>query len=53
MAQQPNPDPDDSDEGQGDESAYDGLAVEHLNSEAGQREVAEEDPPMLNDEMVV
>ncbi len=33
-------DPHDSHEGEGDDSAYDGLAVAHLDSDAGQVEVA-------------
>ncbi len=37
-------DPHDSHEGEGDDSAYDGLAVAHLDSDAGRHEVAQQMP---------
>ena len=45
--------PDDPEEGQGDDTAYDGLAVEHLDSEAGQAEVAENLPEPGDDHVTV
>lgn len=51
MASPTGEDLDDPDEGQGDEAAYDGLAVEHMNSPAGIAELAEHRPPGADDEV--
>lgn len=42
MAHDTTADHDDPEEGQGDNSAYDGLAVDHLNTEQGQAELADQ-----------
>jgi len=41
----------DPDEGRGDETAYDGQAVAHLDSEAGRAELAERMPEPEHDEV--
>jgi len=53
MAHDSANDRDDPSEGQGDESAYDGLAMKHLNSKAGRAEISAHDPPSLDDEVTV
>ncbi len=53
MAMPNTADLDDADEGVGDDSAYDGLAVEHLNSAEGRAEIAEHVPSADDDEVTV
>lgn len=53
MAPEGDDDFDDPAEGQGDESAYDGLAVKHLNSAEGRAEIAKQRPSKSDPEVTV
>lgn len=53
MMAEPDEALDDPDEGQGDESAYDGLAVAHLDSDAGRAELAANSPPGADEDVTV